>query len=542
MGGHLAGGIDGVRHFTSEIAGADRAHVAHLAAALGVKGRFLNEDLPDVAGGKTLDLSGSFLHQSRHDALAGILGVSHKLRVAQGGVEFLIIGGQNFPRHVPGGLGALALFLQFRLKTFLVHGQAFFRRHVQRNIKREAVSVIEPEGVGAGDLSVLRSRGDLIEEFLALRQGLAEAHFLAVDNFHDELFPFLDQRIDLAHGLHHNRNERSQERLHDADGPAVAGRAAQDPAQNVAPALVGRHGAVRDGEYQRPDMVRHHAVGHGTVEGRLLSLRKRLAWRREGHVGLAAKLRDSVQQRHKDVRLVIAVFLLHHGGQALKSRAGIHAGPRQFFQRTIRLAVELREDQIPKLHAALVVEGRRFRQAEIGRQVDMDLAARSARTRVPHFPEVVLLAQTDDLFRGHMLLPDLEGFVVVQINGHPEILLGQTNFLGQEFPGVSDGFFLKIRPERKIPQHLEEGVVPGGLAHVVQIVVLAARPYAFLAGSGARRRGILDPDENVLELVHAGVGEQKRRVILGDDRGAVRGHMPPGNEKFPKTVSELERS
>ena len=289
-------------------------------------------------------------------------------------------------------------------------------------------------------------------------------------------------------------------------------------------------------------MVRHHAVGHGTVEGRLLSLRKRLAWRREGHVGLAAKLRDSVQQRHKDVRLVIAVFLLHHGGQALKSRAGIHAGPGQFFQRAVRLAVELGEDQIPELHAALVVEGRRFRQSEISRQVDMDLGAGSAGTRVPHFPEVVLLAQTDDLFRGHMLLPDLEGFVVIQINGHPEIFLGQTNFLGQEFPGESYGFFLKIRPETEVPQHLEEGVVPGGLAHVVQIVVLAARPYAFLTGSGALRRGILDPNENVLELVHAGVGKQKRRVILGDDRGAVRGHMPPGNEKFPKTVSELERS
>ena len=286
-------------------------------------------------------------------------------------------------------------------------------------------------------------------------------------------------------------------------------------------------------------MVSHHAVGHGTVEGRLLSLRKRLAWRREGNVGLAAKLRDSVQQRHEDVRLVIAVFLLNDGGQTLKSRAGIHAGPRQFFQRAVRLAVELREDQIPELHAALVVEGRRFRQAEIGRQVDMDLTARSARTRVPHFPEVVLLAQTDDLFRGHMLLPDLEGLVVVQIDGHPEMFLGQPHFFGQEFPGVSDGFFLEIRPETEVPQHLEEGVVPGGLAHVVQIVVLAARPYAFLAGGGAGRRGILDPDENVLELVHAGVGKQKRRVVLGDDRGAVRGHMPPVHEVFPEALAYL---
>ena len=141
-----------------------------------------------------------------------------------------------------------------------------------------------------------------------------------------------------------------------------------------------------------------------------------------------------------------------------------------------------------------------------------------------------------------MLLPDLEGFVVVQIDCHPEVLFGQTHFLGQEFPSISYGFFLKIRPETKVPQHLEECVMPGGLADVVEVVVLAAGTDAFLAGGGAGSGRLLDPDKDVLKLVHSGVCEQKRRVVLRYDRRAFSGEVAFGNEIFPKALADIQGS
>ena len=51
---------------------------------------------------------------------------------------------------------------------------------------------------------------------------------------------------------------------------------------------------------------------------------------------------------------------------------------------------------------------------------------------------------------------------------------------------VEDRLLLEVIAEREIAEHLEEGVVPRGIAHIVEIVVLAARTYALLAGGGAR--------------------------------------------------------
>ena len=44
---------------------------------------------------------------------------------------------------------------------------------------------------------------------------------------------------------------------------------------------------------------------------------------------------------------------------------------------------------------------------------------------------------------------------------------------------------LEVIAEGEIAQHLEEGVVPGGVADIVEIVVLAAGAHAFLRRGGA---------------------------------------------------------
>ncbi len=78
----------------------------------------------------------------------------------------------------------------------------------------------------------------------------------------------------------------------------------------------------------------------------------------------------------------------------------------------------------------------------------------------------------------------------------------------QELPGPADRVALEIVAEAEVAQHLEEGVVIGRAADVVDV----AGAEAFLAGRGPGELELAAAEEVVLELVHAGRGEQHRGV------------------------------
>jgi hypothetical protein len=88
---------------------------------------------------------------------------------------------------------------------------------------------------------------------------------------------------------------------------------------------------------------------------------------------------------------------------------------------------------------------------------------------------------------------------------------------------VGDRLVLEIVAEREIAEHLEEGVVAGGVADIVEIVMLAAGADAFLRRGRGRIRPGLEAREDVLERHHAGVDEHQGRVVLRDERR--RGHL-----------------
>ena len=87
---------------------------------------------------------------------------------------------------------------------------------------------------------------------------------------------------------------------------------------------------------------------------------------------------------------------------------------------------------------------------------------------------ILLLGQAGDL------LPEIEGLVVVDIDGDQQLLGRHAEFLGDQLPGQLDGAFLEVIAEREIAEHLEEGVVARGVADIVEVVVLAAGAHAFL--------------------------------------------------------------
>ncbi len=83
-----------------------------------------------------------------------------------------------------------------------------------------------------------------------------------------------------------------------------------------------------------------------------------------------------------------------------------------------------------------------------------------------------------------MLLPQRGGLLVLGIHGDQQLVLRQGEVAGQQRPGVLDRERLEVVAEAEIAQHLEEGVVAGGVADIVQVVVLAAGAHAFLRRGG----------------------------------------------------------
>ena len=78
------------------------------------------------------------------------------------------------------------------------------------------------------------------------------------------------------------------------------------------------------------------------------------------------------------------------------------------------------------------------------------------------------------------MLQNAGGLVVGVIDGDRQSVRRQPELLGDQGPGVVDRLLLEVVAERKIAEHLEEGVVARGIADIVEVVVLAAGAHAFL--------------------------------------------------------------
>src|SRR5262249_47420845 len=69
----------------------------------------------------------------------------------------------------------------------------------------------------------------------------------------------------------------------------------------------------------------------------------------------------------------------------------------------------------------------------------------------------------------------------------------------------------------EVAEHLEERVMPRRVADLLEVVVLASGADALLRRGGPRVVALLPSEEDVLELVHAGVREEQRGVAVRDD-------------------------
>ncbi len=311
----------------------------------------------------------------------------------------------------------------------------------------------------------------------------------------------------------------------------MAHGAAHDPAQNVAAPFVGRQYAVGDQEARRAQVIGDDAMRERASPSRLD----------------ACRVDGSRNQRLEQIGVVVVVHALQHGGDALQAHAGVDRGLGQLDALAARQLLELHEDEVPDLDEAVAVRvNGPWRAAfdallAVRIMVVENLRARSARSRFAHRPEVVGRRDAYDAVVGEAgeLLPDAEGVVVVVVDGDHQAFLVEAVVLGDQVPGEFDRAFLEVIAEGEVAEHLEERVMARGVAHIVEVVVLAARAHAFLR-RGRRRVGAgLLPGEDVLELHHAGVGEHQRRIVARHQRRRWHHLVSVALEVLQKRRSDL---
>ena len=181
------------------------------------------------------------------------------------------------------------------------------------------------------------------------------------------------------------------------------------------------------------------------------------------------------------------------------------------------VAVEFHEHQVPDFHVAVaVLIGAAGRAAgHLLAVIIKYLTARPAGSGITHGPEVVFLATAAEavFIDSYLFQPDGLGIGIIPVHAHPQSLFGDGQFYSKELPGILYGLLLEVITEAEIAQHLEESVVAGGVSHVIQVVMLAPGAHTALGGYRARAGALLMAEKHVLELHHAGVGEQQRRII-----------------------------
>ena len=223
---------------------------------------------------------------------------------------------------------AAALLVHKLLEALLVDAHALLGRELERELQREAVGVVEQEGLVGADALLARrlgARDDVVEQPHALLERAPEGLLLAREPHADRVRVLVQLGVCVAHQLAHEVRVARHEAGLDAEPAALHDRAAHHPAQHVAAVVVGGDDAVGDQEARPARVVGedpHRAV---RVE--------RLA------VALAAQLLAELDQRLELVGLEHRGRALEVRGEAVEAEARVDVLGRQRRERVDRVRV-----------------------------------------------------------------------------------------------------------------------------------------------------------------------------------------------------------
>ena len=230
----------------------------------------------------------------------------------------------------------------------------------------------------------------------------------------------------------------------------------------------------------------------------------------------AALVGDPAHDRLVVVCLVDGHDVLQDGGRPLDAHAGVDVLRRQRRQRSVRMQLELHEDEVPELEEPLAARTTRLAvrltAAVLDPPVPVHLRVGAARPRPADRPEVLgpreehdplgRLADLAPVVVGDFVLAELQ-FRIAGEDGHPEALWIELHVLEHELPGEVDRALFEVLPEREVAEHLEERQVRAVEADVVDV----GRPEALLHRRQQRRGRRLLAEEERHQRLHPGGGE-----------------------------------
>ena len=348
----------------------------------------------------------------------------------------------------------------------------------------------------------------------------------------DALLLFGHVGVGLAHDANQVCHQFVEKRGLFAQLVTVADGSAHDAALHVTAPFVAGHHAVAHQKRGRADVVGNHAQA--------LVL----------HVSAASFPRSRFDQRVENIDFVVAVDVLQNRSQTLQPHTRVHARCREFDQAAVGLHVKLHEHVVPNLDKTVTVFlwATWWAAGDVRAVVVKNLAARAARSRISHHPEVVrsvfftfVVANADDAvgWQANLVVPNVVGFLVINVDRGQQLFCRQTVYLGQQLPAPFERVALEIVAKTPVAHHFKESMVTRRVAHVFQVIVFTTRTQASLHAGGTHVGALVQPQKHVFELHHARVGEHQRRVITRHQRARRHDGVPLGGVKVEEGLADV---
>ena len=351
----------------------DRAAVGALTTGLSVERGAAQHDLRDLPLGGLGQLA-RVADQQVHPRLGAQLVVRNPLGLTEALQRAAIDGGVGVLTLLRRGIGLRppALLGHQAAEAFLVDRKALLGGHLEREVDREPVGVVQLERLVASEARfarLLRVGRCGVEDLGTLRERLREGVLLGVRDLRDAIEVGLQLGVRALHRVHAYRQQLRHRRPLDTEQAHRTNRAADEPAQHIAATLVARRHAVAH-QHQRAAYV----VCDDAEPDVVLLMPS---------VRTPAELGRAFDDREDLVDLVQVVDALQDRSDSLEAHAGVDVLVRQLADDlepgllVTAVAVELHEDEVPDLHEPVLVDDGAAVLTVLRPAVVEDLAARA---------------------------------------------------------------------------------------------------------------------------------------------------------------------
>ena len=412
---------------------------------------------------------------------------------------------------------ARLLLFHFGIESFDIHGHTIFAKDQFCKVKRETVCVIKHKCIYTADY-VLRSFFCLNHKTVKHTDTLVECtqewFFLFLDNLSNQVLRSHQFRVWVTHLSNQSWHQLIEECfLAIEECVSITHCTTQDTTDNVAGLSIWRQLIVGNRERDSTDVVGNYT--HCDINLFILTILH--AW----------DLCDDLNHWLEHISVVVWLFALQSHTKTFKAHTGINYLCRQWFEAAVSLTIVLHEHEVPDFnHLRVVLIDKRSTiycsTLFVRTKVDMNFRTWTARTCVTHFPEVILLITVDNMRSGEVFFPIACSFIIAtktflfRAFKHRCIKTIWIKFenIYKIFPRPVDSFFLEIIAKRPVTKHFKHCVVIGVVSYFLQVIVLTTDAKTLLRVGYASILGNAITQNNILKLIHTGIGKHQSRVVL----------------------------